>query len=72
MDGEIWQPGEQTSIDPIVTYIDLQLEERIEKKPLLEHPLPERVAHRRQVEKVEIRRFARARKTLPSRAADAA
>ena len=30
MDGEIWQPGEQTSIDPIVTYIDLQLEERNE------------------------------------------
>src|SRR5437762_6493393 len=30
MDGEIWQPGEQTSIDPIVTYIDLQLEKRNE------------------------------------------
>ena len=30
MDGEIWQPGEQTSIDPIVTCIDLQLEERNE------------------------------------------
>ena len=30
MYSEIWQPGEQTSIDPIVTYIDLQLEERNE------------------------------------------
>ena len=30
MDGETWQPGEQTSIDPIVTCIDLQLEERNE------------------------------------------
>src|SRR6266853_3810353 len=30
MDGEIWQPGEQTSIDPIVTCIDPQLEERNE------------------------------------------
>src|SRR5207237_9266327 len=30
MDGEIWQPGEQISIDPMVTYIGLQLEERNE------------------------------------------
>jgi len=30
MDGEIWQPGEQTSIDPIVICIDPQLEERNE------------------------------------------
>jgi starvation-inducible DNA-binding protein len=30
MYSEIWQPGEQTSIDPIVTYINLQLEERNE------------------------------------------
>jgi starvation-inducible DNA-binding protein len=30
MDGEIWRPGEQTSIDPIVICIDPQLEERNE------------------------------------------
>src|SRR5437868_14046406 len=30
MYSEIWQPGEQTSIDPIVICIDLQLEERNE------------------------------------------
>jgi len=30
MYSEIWQPGEQTSIDPIVTCIALQLEERNE------------------------------------------